>query len=331
VFQLIANVLSWFYEITHSYAASIGLLTLSVMVLLTPLTLKGTKSMIQMQRLQPEIKRLQAQFKGDRQRMNEEMMRFYQENKINPLSGCLPLLIQAPVFAILYRVIHKLTAIGKDGTFSPSYISKNSELYKALDPSKTMKSFGIDLSQSTVKAMQQSFGHAIPFLVLVFLVGLTSWFQQRQIMARNTGQAVNPQQQMMMKFIPFIWPVILLTLPTGLAVYGLVSNLYRIAQQGYITRALYRPGLASGVIEAKAIDDEPKRPNRKSGPSSNGKSNGNGVAPKGPNPKAPKDSNTASVRPPKPQPSRVTPPKARPKPKPLPSGRTSRPPDGRKK
>jgi hypothetical protein len=152
--------------------------------------------------------------------------------------------------------------------------------------------------------------------VLVFLVGLTSWFQQRQIMARNTGQAVNPQQQMMMKVIPFVWPVILLTLPTGLAVYGLVSNLYRIAQQGYITRALYGPGAPSGVIEAKVIEpDEPKRPPRK-GPSSNG----NGAVPKG-----------AAPRPPKPTPSRVTPPKAKPKPKPAPSGRIGRPPDRRKK
>jgi YidC/Oxa1 family membrane protein insertase len=316
VFQVIATILSWFYEITHSYAAAIGLLTLSVMVLLTPLTLKGTKSMIQMQRLQPEIKRLQQQYKGDRQRLNEETMKFYQENKINPLSGCLPLLIQAPVFAILYRVIHKLTEI-KDGTFDPSYIKKDSELYKSLDHATTMKSFGIDLSESTIKAMQHSFGHAVPYLVLVFLVGLTSWFQQRQIMARNTGQAVNPQQQMMMKVIPFVWPIILLTLPTGLAVYGLVSNFYRIAQQGYITRALYRPNQTSGVIEAKIIDaEEPKRPPRKSGPSSNG----NGTAPKGNAP-----------RPPKPTPSRVTPPKAKPKPKPSPSGRVGRPPDRRKK
>jgi YidC/Oxa1 family membrane protein insertase len=322
VFQLIANILSWFYEITHSYAAAIGLLTLSVMVLLTPLTLKGTKSMIQMQRLQPEIKRLQAQYKGDRQRMNEEMMRFYQENKINPLSGCLPLLIQAPVFAILYRVIHKLTETDSQGKFNPSYISHNSELYKALKGSTSMKSFGIDLSQSTVKAIQNSFGHAIPYLVLVFLVGLTSWFQQRQIMARNTGQVVNPQQQMLMKFIPFVWPVILLNLPTGLAVYGLVSNLYRIAQQGYITRALYRPHHVSGVIEAKVVeDDQPKRPPRKGGGSgANGTGSKQTPAPKGEAP-----------RPPKPTPSRVTPPKAKPKPKPSPTGRVGRPPDRRKK
>ena len=85
MFQLFANVLAWFYEPVPNYAAAIALLTLAVMVILTPLTLKSTKSMLQMQRLQPEIRRLQQQHKGDRQRLNEEMMKLYQEHKINPL------------------------------------------------------------------------------------------------------------------------------------------------------------------------------------------------------------------------------------------------------
>ena len=99
------HVLAWFYALTHNYAIAIALLTLCVMVLLTPLTLKGTKCMLQMQQLQPEMKRLQAEHKGDRQKLNEEMMALYKENNINPLSGCLPLLLQAPVFFILYRVL----------------------------------------------------------------------------------------------------------------------------------------------------------------------------------------------------------------------------------
>ena len=109
MFEVIANLLAWFYQITHSYAGAIALLTVAIMVLLTPLTLKGTKSMLAMQALQPEMKRLQAEHKGDRQKLNEEMMKLYKEHKINPLGGCLPLLLQAPVFIILFRVLHKLT------------------------------------------------------------------------------------------------------------------------------------------------------------------------------------------------------------------------------
>lgn len=260
MFDLIATVLAFFYDITSNYALAIALLTLSVMVLVTPLTLKGTKSMIQMQRLQPEMKRIQQEFKGDRQRMNEEMMRFYQEHKINPLGGCLPMLIQAPIFIILYRVISKLTKVGSDGFFEPSYISKDSQLYQDLSTAKRMMSFGIDLSHSAVQEIQDSFTRGIPFLVLVFLVGLTSWYQQRQIMSRTKNSAVNPTQQALMKVVPFIWPVVLLNLPSALAVYGLVSNLYRIAQQGYITRTLYRTDPVPAVVDVKEVKESKPKP-----------------------------------------------------------------------
>ncbi|MGD9793388.1 MAG: membrane protein insertase YidC [Acidimicrobiia bacterium] len=263
MFDLIATILQWFYGITGDFALTIAMLTLTVMVLVTPLTLKGTRSMIQMQRLQPEIKRIQNEFKGDRQRMNEELMKFYQANKINPVGGCLPMLIQAPVFAVLYRVVHKLTeecsaaqiasataetgkrcfapGIIKEGTFGPSYIDRASDLWSALAGKTQMLSFGIDLSHSTVKQIGIDFVEAIPFMILILLVGVTSWYQQHQIMRRTKGQpnSMPAQQQMIMKFLPFLWPIFLLTLPTGLAVYALVSNLYRIGQQGFITRTMF--------------------------------------------------------------------------------------------
>ena len=83
------------------------------MLITTPLTLKGTRSMIEMQRLQPQIRRLQVQYKDDRQKLNEELMAFYKEHEINPVGGCLPLLIQAPVFSILFYVVRGLTSQAK--------------------------------------------------------------------------------------------------------------------------------------------------------------------------------------------------------------------------
>jgi YidC/Oxa1 family membrane protein insertase len=103
-------VMAWFYALISSYGVAIVLLTVAVRLVLYPLTVKQTKSMQAMQRLQPEIKRLQAKYKNDRQKLNEEMMKFYKENKVNPLSGCLPLLLQMPLFIVLYRLIHDLTA-----------------------------------------------------------------------------------------------------------------------------------------------------------------------------------------------------------------------------
>ncbi len=132
-FAPIAQALSFFYSLVPNYGIAIAMLTLAVMIVLTPLTLKGTRSMMIMQSLQPEMKKLQAQYKDDRQKLNEELLKFYKENNINPLGGCLPLLIQLPVFLILYRVIAGLTYIPSgQTTFQPKYLDKSSELYRSL-------------------------------------------------------------------------------------------------------------------------------------------------------------------------------------------------------
>src|SRR3954453_19154528 len=173
-FAPFAQALSFFYNVIPDYGAAIALLTLAVMVVLTPLTLKGTRSMMIMQSLQPEMKKIQAQYKDDRQKLNEELLKFYRENNINPLGGCLPLLIQLPVFFILFRVTRGLTQIGPDGTFDPKYVSKSSNLYKALDNQREMKAWGMDLAQSATKGLSHSFGKALPYIVLIVLVAVTS-------------------------------------------------------------------------------------------------------------------------------------------------------------
>ena len=131
-----------------NYAVAIVLLTLLVMLITTPLTLKGTRSMIKMQLLQPELKQIQEKHKGgDRNEMNQELMAFYQENQLNPLGGCFPLLVQAPVFLLLFRLIQGLTSRGADGTFDPKYLDEGSRLYQYLDSQTEMISFGLDLSR----------------------------------------------------------------------------------------------------------------------------------------------------------------------------------------
>src|SRR5882757_6962015 len=101
------TVLSWLYAIVPNYGIAIIMLTILVRLVLYPLTAKQARSMIAMQRVQPEIKELQAKYKNDRQKLNEEMMAFYKENRINPLAGCLPLLIQMPIFIALFRFLRE--------------------------------------------------------------------------------------------------------------------------------------------------------------------------------------------------------------------------------
>jgi YidC/Oxa1 family membrane protein insertase len=277
MFQLIANVLAWFYGLVPNYAAAIALLTLSIMVLLTPLTLKSTKSMLEMQRLQPEVRRLQQQYKGDRQKLNEEMMALYKEHKINPLGGCLPLLLQAPVFFILFRVLRSLTQVctassiagGASrclnprvavGNFGASYVDHASRLWNDLASGNTMHALGIDLADSAVKVISDSFVKGLPYLALVLVVGATSYYQQRQISARQTNQIANPQQQMLLKLMPGLFAAISLTFPAGLIVYFLTSNIYRIAQNAYITRRFFRADHAIATDESGNGSVPPPKP-----------------------------------------------------------------------
>src|SRR3954467_9961502 len=133
MFDAFAKALAFFYELYPSYGGAIVLFTLSIMLVLTPLSIKSTRSMIKMQRVQPELKRLQEQYKGDREALNREMMAFYQANNVNPLASCLPMLLQMPVFIVLFRILRGLTGTkSADGFFRPHYIKHDSALYIAL-------------------------------------------------------------------------------------------------------------------------------------------------------------------------------------------------------
>lgn len=273
MFDVIAAVLAWFYGLVPSFGLSIILLTFVVMVVVTPLTLKGTRSMIKMQHLQPEMKKIQTRYKGDREAMNKEMMAFYQANGINPMGGCLPLFVQAPVFMVLYQVLRgmtrRLSDVGADigwvagrlgaaeslygvpanqQAFYPAYVDPGSELFADLTAETEMLFLGFDLSRSAGAALSQGILAAFPYLILILMVFASAWIQQRQIRGRNPDATVNPQQQMLMKVMPFFLPVISFNLDAALVLYFVISNLYRIAQQAYITRTLYGPGGDSELV-----------------------------------------------------------------------------------
>lgn len=297
MFDLIAGVLSWLYEVAsgQNLGIAIVLLTLVVMVVMTPLTLSGTKSMIKMQRLQPELRKIQQKYKDDREKMNAEMMAFYQANNLNPVGGCLPLFFQLPVFLVLYRVLQGLTrrqvtlgipvgastgpASGVEGTvptvdqldvtrnFNPQYLDDSSELFSDLSGQDEIPFFFdlFDLSQSPLDAVRESVIGGLPYVVLILVVLVTSLYQQRQIQGRSSGASINPQQQALMKIMPWFLPVISLSLQSALILYFVVSNLYRIGQQAYITRALYGPG-GEEIVPARVVeDDAPKKKGKKTG------------------------------------------------------------------
>jgi YidC/Oxa1 family membrane protein insertase len=277
-FKAFASILAFFYDITGNYAIAIILLTLLVMIIVTPLTLKGTRSMMMMQQLQPEMKKIQARYKDDRTKLNEELLKFYKENSINPLGGCLPLLVQMPVFLVLYQVLRGLTRRASDlgadvgwvvgqitngasptkapsyeRVFDPAWINPSTKMYQNLSTSYQMEAFGMDLSESASKALQHGVLHALPFLVLIAIVAVSGFVQQRQVQGRNPSAQTNSQQQMIMKIMPFFLPVISFGLPAGLVLYFAVSNLYRIGQQAFISKSIYGVSAPDGTKSWKHL------------------------------------------------------------------------------
>lgn len=279
LFDVVAGALAWFYSVWPSFGMSIVFLTLAALLVITPLTLKGTKSMLQMQQHQPEIKKLQNQHRGDPQARNEAMMAFYKEKGINPMGSCIPLAAQAPIFIVLYQVVRGLTRrtteIGtqlgftawrnsaevpaaattlqrNEQTFDPDFLSVDTELYRRLNGETEMVSWGIDLSRSASEAMAEGVVQALPYLFMMLLVLVTGLTQHRQIQKRQIGTAGQPpQMQLVMKLLPWFLPIISYTFQAALVVYFIVSNLYRIGQQAYITRTLYSKEDSLGAIVAR--------------------------------------------------------------------------------
>ena len=260
MFEVPAWLLSWFYSITHNYIASIALIAVVVMTIITPLTLKSTKGMLEMQRLAPEMRRLQNQYRGDRQKLNEEMMKLYQEHKVNPMASCLPLLAQMPVFIIMFRVLHGLTyqPIGAaapitqgvlaatngqtsaDLGFVPRYISHDSELYQSLFGQTEMKSFGLDLAKSPIQALAEGFGQGLVYALLVVALAGLYFLQQRMVAARAAvSPTMSPTQQKIMQYLPVAFAFFQVFFLAGLIIYYMSQAILRIGQQAYITRRFY--------------------------------------------------------------------------------------------
>jgi len=288
MFDALAGLLNFYYSLVHSYIGAISLLTLTVMLLLAPLTVKSTRSMLALQRLQPEIKKLQAAHKGDRQALNEAMMAFYKEHKINPLGGCLPMLLQMPVFIIMYQVISGLVKASGPKYLDPatSELARDIIRDSAPKPGGRMVELGIDLAKSASN-IGGGIGKAWPYYLMVGLVVATGYIQARQMSSRQSPQAAqaNQQAQMIQKVFPIIFGVISLSIPAGVVVYFIVSNLFRITQQGLMYR--YDPQLKAAVakevkeVEAKAVELKKPKPKPKDPPApAVGQGGGNGQGPR---------------------------------------------------
>ncbi|MFO7591075.1 MAG: membrane protein insertase YidC [Acidimicrobiia bacterium] len=269
IYNAIGWLLAQYYSVIPNLGVAIILLTFTIMLLLYPLTAKQAKSMIAMQRVQPEIKKLQAKYKNDRQKLNEEMMKFYQENKINPLAGCLPLLVQLPIFFALFTVLRdSYKYVPVDSGLYADLCSKGGELLNEVACGKAgvnpLQFLSMDL---TLGATDPHGGiiDALPYFILVALVILTGFLQTRQ--AQKRTPVANKQMAMVMKVLPIFFGLISLQFPSGLVLYFFVSNLWRLGQQEVIFRSVgttAKPASGKGdrqpVLEVEGRDTTPEAP-----------------------------------------------------------------------
>lgn len=254
LYSAFGAVLAAYFSVVQSYGFAIALLTVTVRVVLIPLTAKQVRSQQAMTKLQPEMKRIQAKYKNDRQKLNEEMMALYKEHGANPLSGCLPLILQMPLFIVLYRLVHDLSH-KVDGRAMPKHLPKDSLLYESLvEAGGRMNSWGMDLAEKA-GSVQGGLGKAFPYYFLVALVVATGFYQQRQMMARTPKDSMNPQMQMVMKIFPAMFGFISLQVPAGVVVYFVVSNLWQIGQQA-VTFRMNPPAHVSPDAKAPKSDED---------------------------------------------------------------------------
>lgn len=270
----LGQLLTVLYDLwPHNYGIAIIVLTLLVSLLLFPLTLKQTRSMKAMQEIQPEVKKLQKEFKEDREELNKQMMELYKERGVNPAAGCLPLILQMPIWFALYRVFRVRPSADDATVLDPSdIIPADSNLADALLNNNT-EFLSLDMLQSPQQATAEGLATAIPAILLVLAVVGTSFYQTMQMTKRNKNNKNQQeskqaqQMQMITKIMPLFMGFISWGFPMGLVMYFAVSNLFRIGQQAVIFRL---DGGDNGSEEepAKGAGPPPKSP-QASGPSPN--------------------------------------------------------------
>ncbi|HWO47760.1 MAG TPA: YidC/Oxa1 family membrane protein insertase [Solirubrobacterales bacterium] len=238
----VANaVLQFFHdEAGLSWGMSIIALTVCTRALLIPLTYKQLKGMRALQALQPQMKELQEKFKNDKQRLQQEMMRIYKENKVNPLASCFPLLAQLPVFITLFFVLkHELPP--DMGCPSAGHCAAYGAEFFFIDD-LTAKATGSEL---------------------VILIGLYVGTQLASSMVMSITADKN--QQRMMMVLPFIFVPFILSFPAGLILYWITTNFWTIGQQLVIQRVVPPPVTATpeGATAIQAAKPPPPPPRKK--------------------------------------------------------------------
>ena len=221
--MVLSYVIEFFYRWIPSYGIGIILLTIVVRIILLPLTISQTRSMARMQMLQPELKEIQKQYKDDQQRSQQEVMAFYKKNNVNPLAGCLPLILQMPIFFALFQLLRdlgvKVTGAGAQTIYKFLWMNLT-----AMDPF-----------------------YVLPILMVVTMI-LTSKMTQTDMTKTGISNA------MMTYLLPVVFGVISYKMQSGILVYWVTTNIWSIGQQYFVNKMVLKEK-AKTNIKKQAADN----------------------------------------------------------------------------
>jgi len=227
--DIIYAALVWLEQLTGDWGVAIILLTVAIRILILPLTVKQTKSMAELQRIQPKIKELQAKYKDDKEKLQEETMKFYSENKVNPFGGCLPLILQMPIFFALFSVLRNR--------------AEDDWSFLSIIPNLKMAPNAVFTEQGLVAV--------IPYAILVLLFAVSVWLPQALMPGDKQQKMIGAYMAIVMLW--FGW-----TSPAGVLLYWDVSSIWGVAQQ-----QLTMMSVKKNLDEQAAIEAESKKSSKK--------------------------------------------------------------------
>jgi len=229
---LLLKILEFFYGLTNSFGLSIVLLTIAVRVILYPLNQKQMTSMQQMQKIQPRLKVLQEKYANDKEKLNQETMRLYKENKVNPAAGCLPLVVQLPILILLFNVLRTFDFAGTSFMGVLLGSSTTAGLAQAVgvaaDPTGNYGVMSVLTGILQNPSGLSNIGLYVGNLILLISISFLTWAQQK------LSSGSNPQMAMMNTVMPFFMGFICLSMPGGVMLYWGLSSLIGVVQQYFV-------------------------------------------------------------------------------------------------
>ena len=293
-FQALLDAIGWLlaslYDLTGNFGLAIIILTIVFRVVLLPLGIKQIKSMQAMQALQPKIKEIQKKYKGNKQKVQEQTMKLYQEYGVNPLGGCLPLLLQFPILIAMYSVIRAPVPYAPEDKpagveFKDNHLPEDSDLFIDVTshegegqhflfmnlqcaPQNAGRTVDVTDTKGNPTGDTLECGNSIPdripyYVILLLMIG-TTYYSSRQTQRATPASAQNPQTQIITRVMPLMFGVFGFAFPAGLILYWTVSNVFQIGQQfvmlrlGHIGPQAMDRRLEEGKTKGAAKADKPR-------------------------------------------------------------------------